>query len=160
MAITFRENPASYMRGRRVNAEEWNGISRTFETGSNAQLPFGVPVVAGSGRRGCVALSAAAENVLGITEANQVLPRPGDYYLQHDTVAICEVGVIAVVVDSNGVAKGAQARFNVTDGVWTSANASATVLTIPGAFFEDAIAANSVGPLRYRRPQPSLSASS
>lgn len=158
MAITFRENPASYMRGRRVNAEEWNGISRTFETGSNAQLPFGVPAVAGTGSRGCVALTAAAQNVLGITETNQVLPRPGDYYIQYDTVAICEVGVIAVATGTDPVAKGAQARFDVTNGVWTDAAASATVLTIPGAFFEDAIAANSVGPLRYRRPQPSLSA--
>lgn len=159
MAITFRENPASYMRGRRVNAEEWNGISRTFETGSNAQLPFGVPVVAGSGRRGCVALTAAAQNVLGITETNQVLPRPGDYYMQYDTVAICEVGVIAVATGTDPVVKGAQARFDVSNGVWTDASASSTVLTIPGAFFDDAIAANSVGPLRYRRPQPSLSAS-
>lgn len=158
MAITFRENPASYMRGRRVNAEEWNGISRTFETAS-AQLPFGVPAVAGTGRRGCVALTAAAQVVLGITEANQVLPRPGDYYLQYDSVAICETGVIAVATGTDPVVKGAQARFDVTAGVWTDAAASATVLTIPGAFFDDNIAANSVGPLRYRRPQPSLSAS-
>ena len=65
MAYEFRENPASYMRGRRVNAEEWNGISATFETGGGAQLPFGVPVVAGANRRGCVALSAAGQNVIG-----------------------------------------------------------------------------------------------
>ena len=160
MVVTFRENPKSYMRGRRVNAEEWNGISRTFETGGNAQLAFGVPAVAGTGDRGCVALTAAAQNVLGITETNQVLTRPGDYYLQYDNVPICESGVIAVLVGASSVSKGAQARFDVTNGVWTAAAASATVLTIPGAFFDAAISANDVGPLRYRRPQPSLSASS
>lgn len=159
MAITFRENPASYMRGRRVNAEEWNGISRTFETAPPAQLAFGVPAVAGTGRRGCAALSAAAQNILGITEANQVLPRPGDYYVQYDTVAICESGVLGVRVGP-AVTKGTQARFDVTNGVWTGAAASSTVLTVPGAFFEADIASGTDGPVRYRRPQPSLSASS
>lgn len=158
MAIQYRENPASYMRGRRVNAEEYNTITRTFETAPTAVLEFGVPAVAGIGRRGCVALTAAAQNVLGITETNQVLPRPGDHYVQYDNVPICESGVIAVRVGP-AVTKGAQARFDVTNGVWTGAAASATVLTIPGATFEDAIAAGADGPLRYRRPNPSLSAS-
>lgn len=158
MAYQFRENPGSRMRGRRANAEEWNTVSRTFETGSNAQLPFGVPVVAGTGRRGCVALTAAAQNVIGISEANQVLPRPGDYYLQYDTVAVCESGVINVEV-GDAVVKGAQARFNVTSGKWTDAAASATVLTIPGAFWDESGGADGeIMPLRYRRPQPSLSA--
>lgn len=158
MAMTFRENPASYMVGRRVNAEEWNGVSRTFESASPAQLGFGVPAIAGAGRRGCLALTAAAQNVLGITEANQVLPRPGDYFVQYDTVPVCETGVIAVQIGATPVTGKVQARYDVTNNVWTPAAASATVLTIPGAFFEEPIAANGVGPLRYRRPQPSLSA--
>ena len=158
MAITFRENPASRMRGRRVNAEEWNTVSRTFETGANAQLAFGVPAVAGTGRRGCVALTAAAQVVLGITETNQVLPRPGDYFLQYDTVPICEVGVIAVEV-GDAVVKNAQARFNITTQKWTDAAASGTIFTIPGAFFDEAGSGDGeIVALRYRRPQPSLSA--
>lgn len=157
MAITFRENPASRMRGRRVNAEEWNTVSRTFETAPNAQLLFGVPAVAGTGRRGCVNLSAAGQVVLGITEANQVLPRPGDYYVQYDTVPICEVGVIAVQV-GDAVVKNAQARFNVSTQMWTDAAASGTVLTIPGAFFDEDGTTSEFVALRYRRPQPSLSA--
>jgi hypothetical protein len=158
MAYQFMENPGSRMRGRRANAEQWNTVSRTFETSSNAQLPFGVPAVAGSGRMGCVALTAAGQNVLGITEAHQVLPRPGDYYLQFDTVPICEFGVMNVEV-GDAVVKGAQARFNVTSGKWTDSAASATVLTIPGAFFDESGGADGeILPIRYRRPQPSVSA--
>lgn len=160
MVMTFRENPNSYMAGRRVNAEAWNGISRTFEEAPTAQLKFGVPVRDGAAATGCRRITAATQTVIGISEANQVLPRPGDYFVQYDTVAICESGVIAVATGTDPVAKGAQARFDVTNGVWTNAAASATVLTIPGATFDEAIAANSVGPLRYRRPNPSLAASS
>lgn len=156
MAITFRENFAPLMRGRRVNAEEWNAYSRTFEdTSADAKLLFGVPAIAGTTERGCLNLTAAGQSVIGITETNQVLPRPGDFYITYDTVAVCESGVIAVEVE-NTVVKGAQARFNVTTKMWTDDAASATVLTIPGAFFETA--GSGVVALRYRRPQPSLSA--
>lgn len=153
MAITFKENPASYARGRRVNAEEWNGISRSLE--GDDPLPIGVPAIAGAGDRGCLPLTEASQVVLGITEANQILPRPGDQYEQYDTVAICESGVIGVEVGAN-VAKGAQARFNTANGTWTGAAASATVLTIPGATFDEAGESGAVVPLRYRRPNPSV----
>lgn len=153
MAITFKERPASYMRGRRVNAEEWTGISRSLE-GSTA-LPFGVPAIAGSADRGCLPLTAANQVVLGVAEVNHVLPHPGDEYQQYDTVAICESGVIGVVVGAN-VTKGAQARFNTANGTWTGAAASATVLTIPGATFDEAGSNGNVVPLRYRRPNPSV----
>lgn len=153
MAITFKENPASYARGRRVNAEEWNGISRSLE-GTTA-LAFGVPAIAGTSDRTCLPLTAAAQTVLGVTEANQVLPHPGDEYRQYETVAICENGVIGVVVGAN-VTKGAQARFNTANGTWTGGAASATVLTIPGATFDEAGTNGAVVPLRYRRPNPSV----
>ena len=157
MAITFKQTPASYAVGRRVNAEEWNTISRTLQ-GTTA-VGFGVPVIAhASIRKSCGPLTAAAQTVLGITEADVTLPHTGDNYQQYDTVAICEVGVIAVKI-LDPVVKGAQARFDVTNQGWTDAAASATVLTIPGAYFDEAgAAANDLVPLRYRRIAPSLSA--
>jgi len=154
--FTFKEAPVAYMNGRRVNAEEWNGITRTKEGAGT--LAFGVPVKAGSGAHTCTIVTAASEIVLGITEASQVLPHTGDSYAQYDNVAICTAGVIGVVVGDSVVA-GAQARFNLSTGKWTDANASATVLTIPGCTFDEAGAADAVVPLRVRLPNPSTTAS-
>lgn len=155
MPVQFRENIAPYAVGRRANMEEWNTITRSQEGATN--IKFGAPVVPGTGRHTCVPLSAAAQNVLGITETSYVLPHVGDEYNQYDNVAICEVGVIGVLLGAN-VTAGAQARYNVTNGTWTGATASSTVLTIPGAQFEYAGSSGEVGVVRYRRPVPSVSA--
>lgn len=155
MALEFKNTLAPFAVGRRVNMEEWNTITRTKE--GEGALAFGVPAVAGSGDRTCAPLTAAAQNVLGITEAVPTLPHTGDAYEQYDNVAICESGVIGVQLGAD-VTKGAPARFNVSNGTWTGASASSTVLTIPGAQFEEDGASGSVGAVRYRRPIPSLSA--
>lgn len=157
MAIQFKENLAAFAVGRRVNMEEWNTITRTKE--GSGTLPFGVPVMPGTGPHTCVILDATnGRNVLGITEASQVLPHPGDAYAQYDNVAICEVGVIGVLLGAD-VTRGAQARWNTADGTWTGAAQSATVVTIPGAQFDEDGTSGSVGVVRYRRPVPSLSVS-
>ncbi|AQS61777.1 hypothetical protein AGRHK599_LOCUS1219 [Rhizobium rhizogenes] len=155
MAITYRDTLTAYAVGRRANMEEWNTITRTLE-GTTA-LGFGVPAIAGTGAHTCAPLTAAAQNVLGITEASLTLPRPGDQYAQYDNVGICESGVIGVLLGAN-VTKGAQARYDLTNKVWTGAAASATVLTIPGAQFDEAGSSGAVGIVRYRRPVPSVSA--
>lgn len=155
MAIIFRETISAFAVGRRVNMEEWNSITRTKE--GAGQLGFGVPAIDGTGAHTCAPLTAAAQNVLGITEACLTLPRPGDNYEQYDNVAICEVGVIGVLLGAN-VTKGQPARYDVTNKVWTNASASSTVLTIPGAQFEESGSSGAVGAVRYRRPVPSLSA--
>lgn len=153
MPINFKENLSAFAVGRRVNMEEWNAITRTLE--DTAPLDFGVPAIAGTANHTCAPLTAADQNVLGITEASVVLPRPGDQYAQYDNVAICESGVIGVLLGAN-VTKGAQARYDVTNKAWTGAAASATVLTIPGAQFEEDGTSGSVGAVRYRRPIPSI----
>jgi len=155
MAIQFKENLAPFAVGRRVNMEEWNTITRTKEGAGT--LGFGVPAIAGAGKHSCLPLTAAAQNVLGITEAVSTLPHTGDAYEQYDNVAICESGVIGVPLGAN-VTKGSAARFDVNAGAWTGANASGTVLTIPGAQFEEDGTSGEVGAVRYRRPIPSLSA--
>jgi len=157
MAITYRDNLSAYAVGRRANMEEWNAITRTKEGAGS--LAFGVPVMSGTGAHTCVVLDATnGRNVLGITEASVVLPRPGDTYEQYDNVAICESGVIGVLLGAD-VTKGAVARFNTANGTWTGAAQSATVVTIPGAQFDEAGANGSVGIVRYRRPVPCLSVS-
>lgn len=157
MTITFRNSIPAFAVGRRVNMEEWNAFTRTKE--GAAALGFGVPVMPGTGEHTCIELIATTgQNVLGITEASQVLPHTGDAYAQYDNVAICESGVIGVQLGAN-VTKGAQARWNTANKTWTGAAQSATVVTIPGAQFEEAGVSGAVGAVRYRRPVPSLSVS-
>lgn len=155
MAPVYRDFIPAYANGRRVNAEEWNGISRTLA--GTANVGFGVPVINGTARHTVLPLTAAGQQIAGITETSFVLPHVGDYYEPLDTVAVCESGVIGVVLDAN-VTKGAVARFNVTTQKWTGAAASSTVLTIPGATFDEAGNADEVGVLRFRRPNPAASA--
>ncbi len=155
MPITYSNTLTAYAVGRRVNMEEWNTITQTVE-GSTA-IGFGQPVVSGTGRDTIVPLSATGQNVVGITEADPTLPRPGDSYAQYDNAAVCEIGVIGVLLGAN-VVRGAQARFDITNKVWTGAAASGTVLTIPGAQFDEAGSSGAVGVVRYRRPVPSVSA--
>lgn len=157
MAIIFREDIPAFAVGRRINMEEWNTFTRTKE--GTGTLGFGIPVMPGTGPHTCIELSATTgQNVLGITEANQVLPRPGDAYERYDNVGVCEVGVIGVLLGAD-VTRGAQARYNTANKTWTGAAQSATVVTIPGAQFEEAGVSGEVGAVRYRRPVPSLSVS-
>lgn len=155
MALQFKEDIAAYAVGRRANMEEWNTITRTAE----AAIGFGVPVQPGAAEHTCKTLTATTgQNVLGITEARQILPHPGDNYEQFDNAAVCEVGVIGVRLGADVVA-GAVARFNTANNTWTGAAQSATVVSIPGAQFEYAGKNGAVGLVRYRRPVPSLSVS-
>lgn len=161
MAFTYRDTIPAYSLGRRANMEEWNTITRTNE--SATAIGFGAPVMAGTGEHTCIPLDATnGRNVLGITEASQVLPAIGattaDSYPQHANVAICESGVIGVLLGKT-VAKGAQARWDTANNEWTDAAQSATIVTIPGAQFDEAGADGSIGVIRYRRPVPSLSVS-
>lgn len=157
MAIQYKDALAPYAVGRRANMEEWNTITRTKQ--GAGVLGFGVPAQAGTDPHSCTALVATTgQNVLGITESVATLPHIGDSYEQYDNVAICESGVIGVLLGAN-VTKGAVARFNTANGTWTGAAQSATVVTIPGAQFDEAGVSGQVGIIRYRRPVPSLSVS-
>lgn len=152
--MNFKKDMAAYAVGRRANSEEWNTVTRTLQTGT---LPFGAPAVAGSAAHSVVALTAAGQNIIGISEAVQTLPRPGDGFIQYDNVPLCDMGVIGVLLDDDVVA-GAAARFNVTTQKWTDAAASGTVFTVPGAQFEEAGTTGMVGVVRFRRPVPCVSA--
>lgn len=147
MALVFSDTMKPFARGRRVNMEEWNTITKTFETGGGAQLGFGVPVQRGTNAKGCVVYSNG--DIIGISEASQVLPHPGDYYSQYDNVAICEVGVIGVVV-GEAVTAGNPAGFDTGSGKWVTADTAAP--QVPGAVFESSGDLDDVVALRYRRP--------
>ena len=158
--LRYSENLSPFAVGRRVNSEEWNAITRTFEAADeDARLGFGQPVRPGTDKHSCaVMIATTAQNFLGITEAVAVLPRAEDAFAQHDNVPICESGVIAVPVEGD-VTKGAVARWNSATGNWTAAAQSATVVTIPGCTFEETATAPGVTPVRLRRPNPALTVS-
>ena len=157
MSVVYKTELAALAVGRRANMEEWNTITRSLD-GSSA-LGFGVPVMPGSADHTCKELdSTTGRNVLGITEANQVMDHTSDAYAQYDNVAICEVGVIGVLL-GKAVTAGAAARWDTAAKKWTDAAQSSTVVTIPGAEFDAAGAKDTVGIVRYRRPVPSLSVS-
>lgn len=157
MGITYKDSLTAYAVGRRANSEEWNSV--TYTKYGSGTLAFGVPVMPGTDAGTCVILDDTnGRNVLGITEASQTLPHPGDAYEQYDNVAVCTMGVIGVLLDDDVVA-GAQARFNTETGKWTDAAQSAKVVTIPGAQFEEDGTGGAVGLVRYLRPVPSVSVS-
>lgn len=158
--LNFKESLSPFAVGRRINSEDWNAITRTFEAANDdARLGFGVPVKPGTGQHTCVLISStSAEVFLGVTEAMPNLPRPGDGYARYDNVPVCEKGVIAVEVEGN-VTAGAQARWNTATSKWTAAAQSGTVVTIPGAAFELTATAPGVTPIRLRRPSPAATVS-
>lgn len=151
--MQYKTALAAYALGRRANMEEWNTRTKIAE----GIVGFGAPVMPGVAPDTCVALSAVTgQSVLGISEASQVLPRPGDQYIATDDVPVCESGVIGVLLGAD-VAAEAVARWDTVAKAWTSAAQSATVVTIPGAQFDEAGVAGAIGIVRYRRPVPSLS---
>jgi hypothetical protein len=156
--LTFQSDLPAFAIGRRVNMEEWNTFTRTYEDDNDSdRLGFGVPVKSGTGKHTCVAITAAdGQVVLGITEAMPNMPRPGDGYARYDNVPVCEYGVIAVAVTGN-TTKDAAARWDTAAGKWTAAAESGTVVTIPGATFEETATAPGIAPVRWRRPNPSTS---
>lgn len=156
MTIKYSSTLAPYAVGRRANSEEWNSITRTAE----GVVKFGVAVKMGSGDHGCAEMSATNDKILGISEAAATLPAnaaaPADQYEIGDNVAICEYGVIAVVL-AKSVTAGTQARYIPASGKWTDASQSNSIATIPGAQFETSGGADgAIGLIRYRRPAPSV----
>jgi hypothetical protein len=151
MPITFAQSMNAYALGRRVNMEEWNTITRIFETA--AQLGFGVPVRRGAGAKGCVAYVTGSADIIGITEASQVLPHAGDYYERYENVPVCESGVIGVLAGETtvlGGPAGYDPTANSGAGGWMNADTAAPA--IPGATFESVGGVGTVVALRYRRP--------
>lgn len=140
----YKKTLDKYALGRRVNMEEWN-----TNTGVAAgAIGFAEPVMVGPLKGQQVAAWDGEAVVKGITEANVVLPRPGDAYAQYDKVPYCEVGVIGVGVQG-AVTKDAPAFFDTTAKKWVAAG-SATAFAVLGATFDED-GNGGIVPLRYRR---------
>lgn len=154
--MEFKKEWGAYAVGRRANQEEWNTFTRVAED----TIGFGVPVTEGAERRGVSGAITDEAVILGITEASQVLPHTGDNYVEYDNVGICEWGVIGVKL-AGPATKGAAALYDTTvnaTGWRSTGGTAANVFTIPGATFEEGGVAGDIVPVRYRRPNPSVTA--
>ncbi len=141
----YKNSMTKYALGRRVNMEEWN-----TRTGIAAgDVGFAAPVEVGPLGGQQVKEWDGTGVVLGITEASQVLPRPGDKFVQYDNLAFCESGVIGAAVQG-AVTKDAPAFWDTTAKKWVAAD-TATSFPVLGATFDEA-GTDTVVPLRYRRP--------
>lgn len=148
---TYKKNLAKYALGRRVNMEEWN-----TRTGVAADvIPFAVPVEAGPLGGQQVKEWDGTGVILGITEADLVLPHPGDAFAACDNVPFCESGVIGVKV-TGAVTKDAPAFYDTASKSFVAAD-TATSYAVPGATF-DAAGTDEILPLRYRRPNGAAAA--
>lgn len=141
----YKQNLTKYALGRRVNMEEWN--TRTGVAAGD--IGFATPVEAGPLGGQQVKAFDGAGVILGITEADLVLPHPGDKFVAYDNVPYNESGVIGVKV-VGAVTKDAPAFFDTTAQAFVAAD-TATSFPVPGATF-DAAGADEILPLRYRRP--------
>ena len=152
--FTFKQDLPAFAVGRRVNSEEWNAVTRTFEAANDdVRLKFGAPATVGTGKHSVIEAAANGAMFVGVVEAMPNLPRPLDGYARYDNVPVCDMGVIAVETEGN-ITRGAQARWNTATRKWTMAAQSATVATIPGCVFEETATAPGIAPLRVRRPNP------
>jgi hypothetical protein len=131
MPQQFKTTLAAYAKGRRINAEAWNGFSRTYET-PTLLLGFGVPVARGAGENGIIAF--ATVGFVGVAEAVAILPHTGEGFMQYDTVPVMEEGVIGVDVGSNVVVHGTAAAWNNTTKLWS--NTGTIAVAVPGCYFE------------------------
>lgn len=150
MSMTFANDLVKYALGRRGNMENWNTITRTYETADT--LGFGVPVQRGAGEHGCIKFTTG--DFLGVTEASQVNPHTGDNFVQYENVPVCEEGVIGVLIGSTGCTAGAPAVWNSTTGKWVTTTPTTNIYAVPGAEFETTGAADTVQLVRLRRPVP------
>lgn len=157
--LKFSNTLSPFAVGRRANFEEWNTYTKTMEAVSAAtRLGFGVPVMPGAASKTCSEIDATnGRRFLGITEAVSTLPRPDDDgFARYDEVPVMEWGVIAVQTEGNTTA-GVVARWNTATKRWTIAAQSATVVTIPGATFEETAVAPGIQLVRLRKTEnPSL----
>lgn len=142
----YKKTMTKYAKGRRVNMEEWNTNTGVAE----AAIGFAVPVEVGTLGGQQVKEWDGTGVILGITEAVAVLPRPGDAFAQYDNVPFCEIGVIGVEVGTN-VTKGSPAFWDATSKKWVATD-TATSYAVLGATFDEAGTADTIVPLRYRRP--------
>jgi len=153
LQTTYTDGLAIGQVGRRANAEEWNTITRTFETAG--VIGFAQPVQRGAGAHGCVAYSSGS--FLGLTEADPTGDSStADRYRQYQNVAICETGVIYATALSTCTI-GTLVYWNAASGKYTSTS-SGNVL-IPNAEFETgATADNQIVAIRIKRVPRSATA--
>ena len=143
---TYTQFQAAGYPGMHANMEEWNGQTKT----ATAAVAFGAPVQR-DGAKGCETFASGGE-FLGLAKAMHIATSgTGDAYGVGDNVPVVDEGVWFVL--GEGLASddnGSAVRFNTATGAFTTAAASGTVLTIPGAEIDEVHSAT-LATIRLRR---------
>lgn len=110
--------------GMHADMAEWDARTRT----ATAVIAFGAPVQR-NGAEGCAPFVASGE-FLGIAGIRRITFGTGDTYAVGDNVPVADEGCFFGTADA-AITVGAQLRWNVTSGRWTTATASGTVIEAP-----------------------------
>lgn len=118
--------------GQNANMESWNGLSRLAE----GSIGFAAPVARGARYDSCKPYAAVTDDFLGVTFRDPTLLNVGadlDHYVDGDTVAIAETGV--VIGRAGGtVTVGAAARWDTAALDWVATGG----IAVPGVEFDTA----------------------
>ena len=141
----YKDRPAAYAKGRRVNMEEWNGFTGIAQA---AGLGIGEPVQDGTTDEQVAAFTSG--KFRGLTEWT---PETGETatFPVGANVPVTESGVIAGAAYQN-CTKRTPVYWNATNKGYTSTAGTNTL--IPNAEFDATVAAGGIVPIRLRRIPP------
>lgn len=145
---SYSEQMQPYALGRRVNMEEWNGLTGLAEDVEANPIGFGQPVMDGTDGEQ-VKLWDGTGVFRGITEADETLG--ANTYPEGANVPVCESGVIAVMA-GGACTKRTPVYWIAASGTYTSTSADGTL--VPNAEFDATVASGSLVPVRLRRIPP------
>ena len=129
---TYTEKQGVGYAGFIPDGSSYEADSRTLE-GANASVGFGLAVAQGTGERGVILASSAANQFVGVTVAdNRLPPSQEDKYATADTVTVLYRGRIMVQVDG-AVAAGNDVTYHKTTGELGTTAVGANHYAIAGA---------------------------
>ena len=127
-------------------------ISRNVETA--AGIGFAVPVIQGTKDNDCDVVSAAADDVIGITVRDQSVT--ADKFAQTESALLMRKGPLWVpVAAAGGVSAGDDVWVTVADGTFTNADAgSSGSIKLPGCRWETSAANGELAQIRVNLDVP------
>lgn len=152
LQTAYKQFQDAYALGRRVNMEEWNGLTGLAEDTDDHPIGFAQPVMDGTAGEQ-VKLYNGTGVFRGIAEADVTLGQ--DTYPEGANVPVTESGVIAVMAGGT-CTKRTPVYWIVASGTYTSTAGSNKL--IPNAEFDATVSSGSLVPVRLRRIPPAPAA--
>jgi len=142
---TFSDRPDAYAKGRRVNMEEWNGLTGIAQSGD-----IGIAEPVQDGALDEQVMPFTTGTFRGITEWTPDVGE-AELFAQGANVPVTESGVIAGSAYQD-CTKRTPVYWNATNRGYTSTVGTNTL--IPNAEFDATVSAGGLVPIRLRRIPP------